>query len=97
MRRGFVQTMTAIIVYRIIAVTVIGRHAVAHAQAFYRHRLKRLLHHHGLARVHMRRVIRIIRRPLMVMRWARMRTGRRARSVGIGSIRFVRLLAGLRR
>ena len=83
--------MAAIIVYRVIAVTVIGRHAVAHAQAFYRHRLKRLLHHHGLARVHMLRVIRIIRRPLMVVRWARMRT----RSVGIGSIRFVRLLAGL--
>ena len=97
MRRGFVQTMAAIIVYCVIAVAVIGRHAVAHTQAFYRHGLKRLLHHHGLARVHMLRVIRIIRRPLMVMRWARMWTGRRTRPVGIGSIRFVRLLAWLRR
>ena len=90
--------MAAIIVYRVIAVAVIGRHAVAHAQAFYRHRLKRLLHHHGLTRVHMLRVIRIIRRPLMVMvRWARVWPWRRTRPVGIGSIRFVRLLAGLRR
>ena len=87
--------MAAIIVYRVIAVTVIGRHAVAHAQAFYRHRLKRLLHHHGLARVHM---LRVIRRPLMVIvRWARVRSWRRTRPVGIGAIGFVRLLAGLRR
>ena len=89
--------MAAIIVYRVIAVAVIGRHAVAHAQAFYRHRLKRLLHHHGLARVHMLRVIRIIRRPLMVVRWARVWPWRRTRPVGIRPIRFVRLLAGLRR
>ena len=97
MRSRLVQTMATVIVYRVIAVAIVRRHAVAHTQAFYRHRLKRLLHHHSLAWVHMLWVIRIIRRPLMVMRWARMRTGRRARSVGIGSIRFVRLLAGLRR